>query len=279
MLFKGKNFSYEIKKFSPLIMGILNITPDSFSDGGKFFSVDAALRRAEEMVKNGVDIIDIGAESSRPGADAVSPEDEKERLMPVLTAVLKEFNIPVSVDTTKSEVAEDALKAGASIINDISGLKRDPDMAKTVASYGAGVVIMHMRGDSKNMAELTSYSDLIRDIITELKESISIAAEAGIPSSSLVIDPGIGFAKNTAQSIEIVKNINVFHELGYPLLVGPSKKSFIGDILKKPVEERLFGTLAVIAYLAMKNVHIVRVHDVAEVSDFLRVYKKFISEG
>lgn len=246
-------------------MGILNITPDSFSDGGKYFgNIDEAVRRAVQMLKDGADIIDIGAESTRPGAAYISKEEEIERIIPVIERVVKETGAVVSVDTYKSETAKEALKAGAVIVNDISGLKSDSKMAEVISDADAAVVIMHMQGVPQNMQENPQYEDVVEDIISELKESIAIAKIAGIKESNIVIDPGLGFGKSVSNNLEIVNRLKEFKTLGYPVLIGASRKSMIGNVLNLPVEERVEGSLAVAAAAAMNGASIFRVHDVKE---------------
>ncbi len=259
---KGKKFQFYNKGY---IMGILNITPDSFSDGGKYFgNSDEALRRAVQMLEDGADIIDIGAESTRPGASIVSEEEEIERVIPIIERIIKETGAVVSIDTYKSKTAKEALKAGASIVNDISGLKSDSKMAEVISDADAAVVIMHMQGIPQNMQENPQYEDVVEDIIRELKESISIAKIAGIKENKIVVDPGLGFGKSNINNLEIVNRLREFKTLGYPILIGASRKSMIGNVLNLPVEERVEGSLAVAAAAAMNGASIFRVHDVKE---------------
>lgn len=259
---KGKKFQFYNKGY---IMGILNITPDSFSDGGKYFgNSDEALRRAVQMLEDGADIIDIGAESTRPGASIVSEEEEIERVIPIIERIIKETGAVVSIDTYKSKTAKEALKAGASIVNDISGLKSDSKMAEVISDADAAVVIMHMQGIPQNMQENPQYEDVVEGIIRELKESISIAKIAGIKENKIVVDPGLGFGKSNINNLEIVNRLREFKTLGYPILIGASRKSMIGNVLNLPVEERVEGSLAVAAAAAMNGASIFRVHDVKE---------------
>lgn len=248
------------------IMGILNVTPDSFSDGGKFFEPRKAIECGVEMAEEGADIIDIGAESTRPGAESVSAEEELNRLIPVLEGLLNKVDVPISVDTYKSSIAETALKAGAHLINDISGLRFDSMMKKVVAKFQVPVVIMHIKGEPRNMQQNPYYEDLIGEIYGYLAESIRIAEEAGIKRNDIIVDPGIGFGKRLQDNYEIIRRLSEFQGLGCPILIGPSRKSFIGTVLDLPPDQRLEGTLAAVAIGIQNGAHIVRVHDVKEVS-------------
>lgn len=238
-----------------LVMGILNVTPDSFSDGGRYNRLDAAVRRAVEMVEEGADVIDIGGESTRPGAVPVSLEEELERVIPVVERVAREVDVPISVDTYKAEVARQALEAGAHLINDVWGLKADPDMARVAAEYGAPVILMHNRRDP-------NYRDLMADIVADLRESIALARAAGIPDARIILDPGIGFAKTYEQNVEVMRRLDAIVALGYPVLLGTSRKSLIGLTLDLPVNERLEGTIATAVLGIVQGVDMVRVHDV-----------------
>ncbi|NWF75408.1 MAG: dihydropteroate synthase [Nitrospirae bacterium] len=249
------------------IMGILNVTPDSFSDGGQFFDKSSAIKRALQMVKEGADIIDIGGESTRPGSDPVPLEEELQRTIPLIEVLIKESNIPISIDTYKSEVAKRALDAGASMVNDISGLRFDPLMKSVVAQYKVPVVIMHIKGKPKDMQKDTVYEDLLSEIITYLKNSIDIAIKAGISEDKIIIDPGIGFGKTFEHNLEIIHNLQEFTVLKKPILIGPSRKAFIGKILgDAPPGERLEGTAAAVAISIMNGANIIRVHDVKEMA-------------
>ncbi len=239
------------------MMGILNVTPDSFSDGGKFDSVDAALKHTEEMIREGASVIDIGGESTRPGFQPVSAEEELQRVIPVIERIRKEFDIPISVDTTKSEVAAAALNAGCEIINDINGLKGDPGIALQIAKYNAFGVLMHNKDN-------TEYTDLIPDIKKDLLKTCEIAADAGIPKDRIILDPGVGFGKTREQNLQVINRLEEFKTLGYPVLLGTSRKSVIGLTLDLPAEERLEGTLATTVFAVMKGAAFVRVHDVKE---------------
>ena len=251
----------------PLIMGILNITPDSFSDGNHFISPRNAVDRALEMVDQGADLIDIGGESTRPGAHPVPAEDELARILPVIEGLSGRIPCPISVDTWKSAVAGPALAAGAEVINDISGLTFDPMLARTITRSGAGVVLMHTSGTPQSMQSKTDYNDLIGDVLESLNCSTERAIEAGISRYSIAIDPGIGFGKDAAQNLEILRRLNEFSSIGYPLLIGTSRKSFIGDTLRRKTVERLHGTSATVALAVANGAHIIRVHDVNEMRD------------
>ena len=245
-------------------MGILNITPDSFYKKSRITTAKTALKRADEMIRGGVDILDIGGESTRPGSDPISEEEELKRILPVVKAVIKEFDLPVSVDTYKSKVAKAILEEGASIINDISALRFDPDMAETIASTGAGVVIMHITGKPKTMQKNPSYKNLMREITSYLAESIKQAVSSGIPEDRIIIDPGIGFGKSFSHNITILKKLKQFKILKKPILLGLSRKSFIGKILDLPPEDRLEGTLAASVIGIINGAQILRTHDVKE---------------
>ncbi len=278
-IFKFKDGEFSLGGRSK-IMGILNVTPDSFSDGAEFLAPDKALEHAESMIRDGAEIIDVGGESSRPGAGAVPSELEISRVIPVIQCIRKKFpSIAISIDTTKSGVAKAALDAGANIINDISGLKKSPGMASLAAEYGAGLVIMHMRGKPSDMQSMTDYGELIPEIIQFLGDAASSAVSCGVSPSSIAIDPGIGFSKNFQQNLEIMRNIESFKSLGYPLLVGPSRKSFVGRVLgRENPRDRLFGTAGAIAWLAMKKIEFLRVHDVQEMLDVVKMIDAISSD-
>ncbi len=253
-------------------MGILNITPDSFSDGGCYLDPDAACAQALKLVEEGADILDLGAESTRPGAQPVDDKEELKRLLPVLKRIRKEVAVPLSIDTIHPKVAKECLDAGADIINDISGLKRSgAEMAKTVKKSGAGLVLMHSRGTSETMQTLTGYTDIIAEVMSELRESVKIAVDAGIERERLVVDPGLGFAKTTEQNLEIMKDIGIFRKLELPVMIGPSRKSFIGKVTGRETGEREFGTAACVAAAVMSGVQIIRVHDVKAMRDVVRI--------
>ena len=254
------------------IMGILNVTPDSFSDGGLHFDKSSAVNRALRMAEEGADIIDIGGESSRPGAEPVSIEEETKRTIPVIEALAKELRIPISIDTYKSEVAKRAIDAGAAIVNDISGLRFDPEMPGMVAAYQVPVVIMHIRGTPKNMQKNPTYQALIPEILDYLRDGIGMATDAGISEEMIIVDPGIGFGKTFEHNLEIINNLKAFTVLRKPVLTGPSRKAFIGKILgDAPAAERLEGTIAAVAVSIMNGANIVRVHDVREMAQAAKV--------
>ena len=239
------------------IMGILNVTPDSFSDGGSFYNVDDALKHAEGMVKKGAHILDIGGESTRPGYTQISVEEEIERIVPIISAIKKNIEIPISVDTYKGKVAEAAILAGADLINDIWGLKYDSYMAEVIAKYQVPCCLMHNRKD-------LNYTDFLLDVVDDLKESIEIAEKAGIAKEKIILDPGVGFAKTYEQNLEIIRGMGKLKELGCPLLLGTSRKSVIGLTLDLPAEERLEGTLVTTVMAVEQGYSFVRVHDVLE---------------
>ena len=252
-----------------LVMGVLNVTPDSFSDGGKFINVQRAVRHALAMQRDGADIIDIGAESTRPGAVEISAAEELRRLLPVLHALRGKLEIPISVDTQKSAVAEPALGAGAQIINDISGLRSDPALARVAAKHRAPLILMHMRGTPRTMQKGPFARDVTHDVISGLRKSISTARKYGVKRSQIVIDPGIGFGKSHSQNYHLLAKLPELAKLGYPMMVGTSRKGFLGATLAKngkpaPAEERIFATAATVAASILNGAHIVRVHDVAE---------------
>ena len=263
-----------------LIMGALNVTPDSFSDGGKFLSLDSALAHAEQMIAEGADIIDVGGESTRPGGAAiVSPEEELSRVLPVIEALANRFTVPISVDTTKASVARAALDAGAAIINDISALRFDFQIADEVARSGAGLVLMHSRGTPGTLHGLPPVVDIIEEVVSSLRNSLAMAEQRGVKRESIVIDPGIGFGKSQEQNIELIAKLEqlVAAFPDFPLLIGTSRKSFIGRILADEngnlahVEQRLHGSMASLTAAVLKGAHIVRVHDVRAAVETARV--------
>ncbi len=246
------------------IMGVLNVTPDSFSDGGKFLRKDEAVRQGMKMAEEGADIIDVGGQSTRPGSEPISPQQELSRVIPVIESLSEKIDVPISIDTYKAEVAREALSSGAEMINDISALRFDSRMRRIASEHKVPVVLMHIKGTPKNMQENPWYDDVIGEIIGYLKESIRIATDAGIDRKKIMIDPGIGFGKRLQDNLNILKNLKKFSILGCPILIGCSRKSFIGKILDLPVEERLEGSLAALAVAVMNGANIVRVHDVKE---------------
>lgn len=247
-----------------LIMGILNVTPDSFSDGGQFATKDLAVKHALKMVEDGAHIIDIGGESTRPGAKEISATEELERVLPVIKAIREKSNIPISIDTYKSDIADAALKAGADIINDISGCNFDPKMAATSAKHNAPTIVMHIKGTPKNMQRDPRYNDLIAEIKEYLQNSINRLIKAGLSKNQIIIDPGIGFGKTLEHNLTIMNRLNEFSELDCPILMGTSRKSVIGAILDLPPNERIFGTAATVTANIMKGAHIIRVHEVSQ---------------
>lgn len=259
-----------------LIMGILNVTPDSFSDGLLYLDKDKAVAHALEMAEEGADIIDIGGESSRPGSLPVSIEEELSRTIPVISELSKRINIPISIDTCKARVAEAAIDAGAGIINDISGLRFDPNMVRLAASSNVPIILMHMKGYPKDMQTNPHYHDLISEIIDYLNIGIDIAEQAGVSKDMIIIDPGIGFGKTFEHNIEIIKNLHRFKFLGKPILIGVSKKAFIGSLLGGvPPSQRLIGSIAAALACIMNGADIIRVHDVKETVQGLKIFRTF----
>ena len=265
MIFDFGHMIYDFKKRT-YIMGILNITPDSFSDGGKYFDAKLNLAKvvedAVQMEKDGADFIDVGGESTRPGSENISIKEELERVIPVISELKNKISIPVSIDTYKSEVAEEALKAGASIVNDISGFRFDEKLPAVTAKYNASCILMHIKGTPKDMQTDPVYFDVVKEVYDYLLESISIAKKHGI--EQIVTDPGIGFGKTLEHNIELIRNLSEFRKLGYPVLLGVSRKSFIDKIQKTPVDERLEATIAANTIGILNGANIIRVHDVKE---------------
>ncbi|WP_081954324.1 dihydropteroate synthase [Neobacillus niacini] len=253
-------------------MGILNATPDSFSDGGKYNNIDQAVEHAKEMVKNGADIIDIGGESTRPGYTVISEEDEIARIVPVIEAISKHVNVPISIDTYKAKVAQRAIEAGAHIINDIWGAKADDKIAAVAAEYNVPIILMHNRHDR-------NYSFFIRDVLNDLYESINIVKQAGVRDDQIILDPGIGFAKDLNENILMMQNLDTLTALGYPVLLGTSKKSMIGQALDLPVSERMEGTGATVCFGIQKGCQIIRIHDVKEMSRMAKMMDVLIGKG
>jgi dihydropteroate synthase len=266
------------------VMGVLNVTPDSFSDGGKFFRAEDAVKAALEMERAGADILDIGAESTRPGSAGISGEEELERLLPVLQGLRGRLKIPISIDTQKARVAELALGAGAEVLNDISGLKFDPKIAEVAAQHGVPLILMHMRGTPRTMQKQAWARDVMKDVIAGLRESVAIARRAGVRKTQIILDPGIGFGKSFAQNYELLANLPELAKLGYPLLVGTSRKGFLGATLGRngkplPAEQRIWGTAATVAASILQGAHIVRVHDVEEMAQVARVTDSVLHPG
>lgn len=263
-------------------MGVLNVTPDSFSDGGKFLDVKKAIEHAVAMERDGADLIDVGAESTRPGSVGISLDEELRRVGPVLRDLRGKLQIPISIDTRKAEVAEAALGAGAEMINDISGLRSDPRIAEIAAERGVGLILMHLRGEPDSMQKGPFARNVVRDVTRGLRESAAKARKAGVDKSQIVLDPGIGFGKTRAQNYELLRELMKIAALGYPLLVGTSRKGFLGATLKAgeisaPVDERIWGTAATVAASILDGAHIVRVHDVAEMVQVARVTDQIVN--
>ena len=260
-----------------LVMGVLNVTPDSFSDGGLFFDVDAAVTRALELEYAGADILDIGGESTRPGSRAISAEEELRRVLPVLEKLRGKIKIPISVDTSKSEVAEAAAAAGAEMLNDVTALRNDPRIAEVARRRKLPLILMHMRGEPRTMQKGPFAKDVIRDVLAGLRAAIAIARRAGVAKSQIIIDPGIGFGKSYSQNFQLLARLPELAKSGFPILVGTSRKSFIGRALEGGPRatganaERIWGTAATVAASIWRGAHIVRVHDVAEMAEVARV--------
>lgn len=254
------------------LMGVLNVTPDSFSDGGRYFDAARAVDHAYKLIEDGADLLDIGGESTRPGSEAVSAEEEIRRTVPVIRALTRNVSVPISIDTTKAAVARSALDAGASMINDISGLGFDPELARAAAEARVPVVLMHIKGKPKSMQQNPVYEALIPEVMDSLREGMRRAEAAGIPEDLLLLDPGIGFGKTFEHNLEILNRLGEFSALGRPLVVGVSRKAFIGRLLgNAPVAERLEGTAAAVAISIWNGANIVRVHDVKEMAKVARV--------
>jgi dihydropteroate synthase len=259
-----------------LVMGVLNVTPDSFSDGGEFFVVRKAVEAALAMERAGADILDIGAESTRPESLGIPAERELKRLLPVLGALRARLKIPISIDTQKSSVAELALGAGAQILNDISGLRNDPRLAEIAAKHHVPLILMHIRGTPRTMQKMPFAKNVLRDVTAGLRQSVAVAQRAGVAKSQIILDPGIGFGKSHSQNYELLAKLPALAKLGYPLMVGTSRKSFLGKTLAqdgKPAsaKERIWGTAATVAASILNGAHIVRVHDVAEMVQVAKV--------
>ncbi len=272
MIWKTSRRSIAIDR--PLVMGILNVTPDSFSDGGDFVSLDAALGRAEAMIADGADIIDIGGESTRPGSERVSDEIESRRVLPVIEAIVKRFDTPISIDTSKSGVARRAVEAGAEIINDISGLRFDPEVGRVAAETGSGLALMHSRGVFETLHSEPPVDDIMAEVIAGLHHSLNEAHSFGVKDEQIVLDIGIGFGKRLEQNLELIAKLGKLQQefSNFPLLVGTSRKSFIGKLLGgRPVEDRIYGSIATAVVAVWNGANIVRVHDVRETVDALTI--------
>jgi dihydropteroate synthase len=259
-----------------LVMGVLNVTPDSFSDGGNFLEPESAIERAFVIANAGADLLDVGGESTRPGSQETRAAEELDRILPVLEGLRGRLKIPISVDTRRAAVAELAVRAGAEIINDISGLKNDPKIAGVAARHGVPLILMHMRGEPRTMQAGGFARDVMKDVIQGLRRSVAVARKAGVAKSQIILDPGIGFGKSFAQNYELLQKLPQLAKLGYPLLVGTSRKGFLGAALARdgkpaPPEERIWGTAATVTASILNGAHIVRVHDVAQMVQVARV--------
>lgn len=269
-IFKVRDQRFDFSKRT-VIMGILNVTPDSFSDGGSYNRIEKAVEHALEMIRDGADIIDIGGESTRPGAAIIPVEEEIERVVPVIRAIRERSNVPISIDTYKAETANQALEAGADIINDVWGAKADPEMASVAARYQAPTILMHNR-DNKD------YKNIIGDMLDDLRESVHLVLDAGLAPNKVIVDPGIGFAKTSEDNLTVMKNLEAFHQLGYPVLLGTSRKSFIGKVLGTDVDARMEGTGATVCLGITKGCQIVRVHDVLAISRMAKMMDAMVKE-
>lgn len=272
-----KNYTLAVTPKKTEIMGILNVTPDSFSDGGKYFDFKKAVAHAEEMITEGADILDIGGESTRPGAEEVPVEEQLRRVIPVIENLVKKIKIPISIDTYKSEVARKALDSGARMVNDISGLRFDPQMVGVISRYQVPLIIMHMKGTPRNMQDNPQYTDVVEEIYDFFLERINFALNSGIRKENIYLDPGIGFGKTVEHNLEILNRLSEFHSLGYPLVLGTSRKSFIGKILDTSVNERLEGSIATYVLALAQGVKILRVHDVKETKRAIKVTEAILN--
>jgi dihydropteroate synthase len=262
-----------------LVMGILNVTPDSFSEDGRFFDPEEAVRHAAQMISEGADVIDVGGESTRPGSDPVATDEEIRRVVPVIERMVEHNpDVLISIDTRKAEVAERALAGGATTVNDVSA-GADPEMFDVVQNHDAAIVLMHMKGEPKTMQESPEYEDVVGEVHGFLRERIEAAELAGIDAERIAIDPGIGFGKNLEHNLELMRRIDAFLDLGRPVLVGPSRKRFIGTIVGVPEDERVEGTIGAVAWLVSRGAHVVRVHDVREVVRAVRVIDAIVRVG
>ena len=255
----------------PLLMGIVNVTPDSFFDGGRFCEPERAVVHALRLVQEGADLLDIGAESTRPGSHPVDAREERRRLIPVVTAITKAVSVPVSVDTSKAEVARAAIDEGAVMINDVTALRGDRAMVDVVADTEAALVLMHMQGIPETMQNAPHYDDVVREVAQFLVDRACFAIERGVSKDRIVVDPGIGFGKSLSDNLDLLANLHVFAELGFPLLIGPSRKGFIGQLTQQSVEGRAWGTAGVVALAVEQGANILRLHDVAPMKDVIKV--------
>lgn len=268
LLAKGQTISFSDR---PLLMGIVNVTPDSFFDGGRFLDPEAAVAHAWQLVEEGADLLDIGAESTRPGSIPVEGTEERRRLIPVVTAVAKAVSVPISVDTSKAVVAKAAIDAGAVMVNDVTALRGDPAMVDTIVVSGVGVVLMHMQGTPQTMQKAPKYHDVVEEVEDFLAERVRFALERGVAKNQIMLDPGIGFGKTLAHNLDLLAQLRTFTKLGFPLLVGPSRKGFIGELVEQSVQDRAWGTAGAIALAVEQGAHVLRVHDVAGMKDVVRV--------
>lgn len=253
------------------VMGVLNVTPDSFSDGGRFFARDSAVEHGVAMALQGADILDVGGESTRPYSERISVEEELNRVIPVIEGLRKRIDTPISVDTLKADVAREALQAGASMVNDVSSLRFDPEMARVVAEAGVPLILMHMKGTPRDMQVQPVYEHVLPEIVTFLKDALDRASKGGIRQDLTIVDPGIGFGKTFDHNLEIIRDLKDLQSLGRPILVGTSRKAFIGHILKRDVAHRETGSMATLAAAVMNGAHIVRAHDVEKAVETVRI--------
>ena len=268
LLAKGQTISFSD---GPLLMGIVNVTPDSFFDGGRFLDPQAAVAHAWRLVEEGADLLDIGGESTRPGSVPVDETEERRRLIPVVTAVAKVVSVPISVDTSKAVVAKAAIDAGAVMVNDVTALRGDPAMVDAIVVSGVGVVLMHMQGTPQTMQKAPKYHDVVEEVEDFLAERVRFALERGVAKNQIMLDPGIGFGKTLMHNLDLLAQLRTFTKLGFPLLVGPSRKGFIGELVKQSVQDRTWGTAAAIALAVEQGAHVLRVHDVAGMKDVVKV--------
>lgn len=265
---KGQTISFSDR---PLLMGIVNVTPDSFFDGGRFLDPQAAVAHAWRLVEEGADLLDIGAESTRPGSVPVEETEERRRLIPVVTAVAKAVSVPISVDTSKAVVAKAAIDAGAVMVNDVTALRGDSAMVDAIVVSGVGVVLMHMQGTPQTMQKAPQYHDVVEEVEDFLAERVRFALERGVAKNQIMLDPGIGFGKTLAHNLDLLAQLRTFTKLGFPLLVGPSRKGFIGELVEQSVQDRAWGTAGAIALAVEQGAHVLRVHDVAGMKDVVKV--------
>ncbi len=267
LLMRGRRLAFD----RPMVMGVLNVTPDSFSDGGRYLDPGAAVKHALEMVDGGADLIDVGAESSRPGAEPVTEAEELRRLIPVVQEVCRRVSVPVSVDTAKAAVARAAIDAGAVMVNDISACLADPAMPEVVAETGAGLVLMHMQGTPRTMQQAPRYGSVVDDVRDFLHTRMQAVMQAGVAADHILLDPGIGFGKNLDHNLALLARLDVLQSLGRPILVGVSRKAFIGEVLGRRTDDRLMGTAAAVAVAVVRGAGVVRVHDVNAMQDVVRM--------